>query len=33
LLPPWGCKPPQLLQSLLQVHRGPRPQSNGLPLS
>jgi hypothetical protein len=24
LLPPWGCKPPQLLQSLLQLlHRGP----------
>ena len=23
LLPPWGCKPPQLLQSLLQLlHRG-----------
>ena len=24
LLPPWGCKPPQLLQSLLQLlHQGP----------
>jgi hypothetical protein len=30
LLPPWGCKPPQLLQSLLQLfHQGPPAQSNG----
>jgi hypothetical protein len=30
LLPPWGCNPPQLLQSLLQLlHWGPRAQSNG----
>ena len=30
LLPPWVCKPPQLLQSLLQLlHRGPHTQSNG----
>jgi hypothetical protein len=27
---PWGCKPPQLLQSLLQlIHQGPQAQSNG----
>jgi hypothetical protein len=27
----WGCKPPQLLQSLLQLlYQGPRAQSNGL---
>jgi hypothetical protein len=30
LLPPWDCKPPQFLQSLLQIlHRGPCAQSNG----
>jgi hypothetical protein len=30
LLPPWGCKPPQLLQSLLQlVYQGPLVWSNG----
>jgi hypothetical protein len=28
--PPWGCKPPPLLQSFLQLlHWGPRAQSNG----
>jgi hypothetical protein len=28
--PPWGCKPPQLLQSLLQLfHWEPRAQCNG----
>jgi hypothetical protein len=30
LLPTWGCKPPQLLQSLLQLlHWGPCAQSDG----
>ena len=30
LFPTWGCKPPQLLQSLLQLlHQGPHIQSNG----
>jgi hypothetical protein len=30
LFPTWGCKPPQLLQSLLQLlHREPCTQSNG----
>ena len=30
LLPPWGCKPPQLLQSLLQLlYQGLCAQSNG----
>ena len=28
--PPWGCKPPQLLQSFIQLlHWGPCDQSNG----
>ena len=30
LLPPWGCKPPQLLQSLFQLFQpGPHTQYNG----
>jgi hypothetical protein len=30
LLPPWGCKLPQLRHSLLQLlHQGPHSQSNG----
>jgi hypothetical protein len=32
--PPWGCKPPQLLQSLLQLFdQGPHNQSNDLAAS